>query len=215
MTWLLRISRDEDAENPRSWSNLGMMVCWHRRYRLGDRHDFAGPDDLWDYLEQEGGAERAVVLPLYLYDHSGLRMSVRPFGDPWDSAQVGWIVAPASRIRVEYRVKRIGPRIRREVEDVLRGEVEVYDLWLRGEVYGYQLYRCLRRKPELVDSCWGFYGYRPSESSMLDHLPRSVGRALVREVSCLYDGLTLVVNRSGARVLEGCGPVSLLEGVAL
>ncbi|MBC7105575.1 MAG: hypothetical protein H5T97_06535, partial [Firmicutes bacterium] len=179
------------------------------------RHEFAAPEDLWDWLESEGGLRQAVVLPVYLYDHSGLRMSVRPFGDPWDSGQVGWIVAPASRIREEYRVKRIGPRIRREVEDILRGEVEVYDLWLRGEVYGYQLYRRARRGFELVDSCWGFYGYRPGESSMLDHLPRPVGRALVREVSCLYDGLTLVVSRSGARVLEGGGPVCLLEGVAL
>jgi hypothetical protein len=30
---------DEIAENPREWA-LGTMVCWHRRYDLGEEHSF-------------------------------------------------------------------------------------------------------------------------------------------------------------------------------
>ncbi|MGB9886486.1 MAG: hypothetical protein ACPLRW_05740 [Moorellales bacterium] len=215
MTWVLRIFRDRGAEDPRSWPHLGLMVCWHSRYRLGDRHNFADSDDLWEYLEQEGGAKRAVVLPVYLYDHGVIAVSTRPFYDPWDSGQVGWIAAPASRIREEYRVKRVTPSVRRRVEEALRAEVEVYDLWLRGEVYGYELYRRTRQGFRLVDSCGGFYGYRPKESTMLQYLPRPVARALVQEVSWLEDGLELLVERAGVRVLEGYGSARLLEEVAL
>ena len=37
------ISPDEMADSPRSWDNLGTMVCWHRRYQLGDKHTYATP----------------------------------------------------------------------------------------------------------------------------------------------------------------------------
>ncbi|MCX4363931.1 MAG: hypothetical protein OSJ74_11235 [Clostridia bacterium] len=39
----LEVFRDEDAENPREWENLGKMVCWHRRYNLGDKHEYEDP----------------------------------------------------------------------------------------------------------------------------------------------------------------------------
>ena len=36
----------------------------------------------------------------------------------------------------------------------MRGEVECYDSYLRGEAYGFELYK----DGELEDSCWGFIG---------------------------------------------------------
>ena len=36
----------------------------------------------------------------------------------------------------------------------MRGEVEYYDSYLRGEAYGFELYK----DGELEDSCWGFIG---------------------------------------------------------
>lgn len=34
--YTIKIYHDEDAESPRDWDNLGEMVCFHRRYNLGD-----------------------------------------------------------------------------------------------------------------------------------------------------------------------------------
>ena len=34
---------------------------------------------------------KVAILPLYLYDHSGLTMSTNDFGDRWDSGCVGFI----------------------------------------------------------------------------------------------------------------------------
>lgn len=38
-------------------------------------------------------SEKYIVLPLYLYDHSGITMNTTGFSCPWDSGQVGWIYA--------------------------------------------------------------------------------------------------------------------------
>lgn len=41
---VLKVHYDEFAENPRTWDNLGTMVCWHRRYNLGDKQSY-NPED--------------------------------------------------------------------------------------------------------------------------------------------------------------------------
>lgn len=80
--YTLQIYRDEYAENPREWENLGKMVCWHRRYNLGDKHDYDSPQD---FCESEEYKSALVILPVYLYDHSGITISNSDFGDRWDS----------------------------------------------------------------------------------------------------------------------------------
>jgi hypothetical protein len=36
----IKIYQDDcdENQNPRHWDNLGTMVCFHRRYELGDKH---------------------------------------------------------------------------------------------------------------------------------------------------------------------------------
>jgi hypothetical protein len=83
------------------------------------------------------------ILPLYLYDHSGITISTKPFGCPWDSGQVGFIFAD---------------RECKEYDDMLAGltaEVETYDSYLTGDVYGYTIED---QDGNVVHSCWGFYG---------------------------------------------------------
>ena len=41
----------------------------------------------------------------------------------------------------------------------LRQEVETYSQYLSGDVYGYEIHK----HGEVVDSCWGFYGYDTAE----------------------------------------------------
>jgi hypothetical protein len=41
----INIFPDGDAPNPRKeFDSLGTMVCFHRRYNLGDRHEFRDPE---------------------------------------------------------------------------------------------------------------------------------------------------------------------------
>jgi hypothetical protein len=153
----VRLQQDTDAESPRDWDNLGTMVCWHRRYDLGDKHDYATPQD---FTESDEYKNAAIVLPLGLYDHSGITMYVgsepSPF-DPggWDSGQVGYIYISKEKIRSEYSVKRITKKLLARVTEYLRNEVKTYDDFLTGNVWGFVVED---ENGNTVDSCWGFVG---------------------------------------------------------
>ena len=50
----------------------------------------------------------------------------------------------------------------------MRSEVDAYDSYLRGECYGFELYK----NGELEDSCWGFMGDLSDVcKDMADYLP--------------------------------------------
>lgn len=150
----IEIVQDTDPESPRYNDNLGTMICFHRRYNLGDKHHFRS--DMfsgWEDMERHF-SKGHIILPLYLYDHSGITISTTPFNCPWDSGQVGYIAASKDKVRSEYNVKAITAAIRKKVIQVLLGEVDEYDKYLTGEVYGYRIIE----NGEEVDSCWGFYG---------------------------------------------------------
>ena len=155
------IEHDQDPESPRDWETLGTMVCAHKRYRLGDvQADREYPNaDSWDeikaQIEQENGP--CIMLPLYLYDHGGMTMSTAGFNCPWDSGMVGIIYCPRERALGEYSSKRLTKTIRERVVRALTSEVEEYDKYLTGDVWGYVIEDA--ETGEHIDSCWGMFGY--------------------------------------------------------
>ena len=153
----VRILQDEDCQSPREYDNLGTMVCWHRNYKLGDEHEFDSPEDFETFVKDKTNGV-AIVLPLYLYDHSGISMSTGrgyPYCDPWDAGQVGYIYITRDKMKAEYSVKRIGKKLIERVTGYLRGEVEEYDRFIMGECYGYIVEDA---EGNDLDSCWGFIG---------------------------------------------------------
>ena len=155
----LVIEPDDNCESPRDWDNLGIMVCSHRRYDLGDDNPKIDYDNFhsWSDIEYYLATvlDAGVILPLYLYDHSGITMATTPFSCPWDSGQVGFIYASRERIRAEFSVKRISKKLREKVEGILRSEVKDYDQYLTGDVYGYIIED---DNGDELESCWGFCG---------------------------------------------------------
>ncbi len=127
----------QDFDNPRSWDNLGTMVCFHNRYDLGDEHNYDHRDyNGWEMMKNAIIKEEdvCVILPLYLYDHSGITMNTTGFSCNWDSGQVGWIFISKKKVREEYKVKRIGKELIDKVTELLENEVKVYDMYLTGEL---------------------------------------------------------------------------------
>ena len=89
---VLGIYQDENPESPREWDNLGIMLCGHKRYELGDEQP-KSREELDERLEE---LDPVIRLPLWLLDHSGLTMQTGSFAEDaqqFDSSQVGWIVA--------------------------------------------------------------------------------------------------------------------------
>lgn len=164
--YLIEIYPDEMGDSPRNWENLGTMICFHRRYDLGDKHDYDA-NDYSGWEEQRKSIEKnekpCVILPLYLYDHSGITMSTSPFSCRWDSGQVGWIFVSKEKVKKEYGVKKITKDIVEKVTSVLEGEVKTYDQYIMGDVYGYKVFEIQtcelgHEHKEELDSCWGYYG---------------------------------------------------------
>ena len=167
----ISIEQDPDPQNPRTeWDNLGTMVCFHKRYDLGDEHDYKEDDYYgWDELEEAITKEEdpAVILPIYMLDHSGITVSTQPFSCPWDSGQVGFIFISKEKVLKEYSLggDTIPDETLETVEKCLRGEVETYDQYLTGDVWGYIIED---EDGEHVDSCWGFYGREYCEKEAQD-----------------------------------------------
>jgi hypothetical protein len=175
----LKIKQDTDPLNPRTdWDNTGTMVCFHKRYELGDKTDYRTEDyDSWDELKEgiiknEG---EVVILPLYLYDHSGITISTSPFDCRWDSGQVGFIFVSKHKIKKEGIDET-------KVEEYLKGEVKMYDQYLTGEVYGFTIYEietCSlgHEHKTFVEGYGGFFGEDECESegkSILEHYEKEV-----------------------------------------
>jgi hypothetical protein len=156
----IEIFQDEDPRSPREDDNLGTMICFHSRYSLGDKHDFSTPSEFRKSIRNK--RKIGIVLPLYLYDHSGITMNTSGFSCPWDSGQVGWIFITKEKIREEYSKQRISKQLMNRVREYLIGEVQTYDQYLTGDVYGYRITEIKPDDPdaegEEIDSCWGYYG---------------------------------------------------------
>lgn len=140
-----------------------------------------------------------------------------PYNDRWDSGQVGWIIAEKEKIMretVEILYDENGEPIPEEHQhqdgqitwgvkyrpltdetwraravEIMEGEVEVYDQYLRGEVYGYNLYRLGdagddedeefdEDDAEEADSCWGFFGDDLLENGIPDQVGCGLQEAL-------------------------------------
>ena len=160
------IEQDEDAIDPRESDDylMGTMICFHKRYNLGDKTDlksknFSSWGEIKTYLEKELGAN--IIIPLYLLDHSGLWMRAgRNFSDVdsggWDSGVVGFLYTTPKRIRELYAIKHITKAKLAQAEGELYREVETYNDYLTGNVYGFVVYE--NEDGDVADSGWGFYG---------------------------------------------------------
>lgn len=243
--YFLKISLDEDAPNPwKDNDHLGNMVCWHRRYNLGDEHHYEDPGDflqelveknvsdeeiirqtkagkirgvklgyvreerIWEVRSYDAAfhkwirwygfdepfsrckselaeavraemdnhallklaGQQCCILPVYLFEHSGLHISTHdltkwPDGR-WDAGQIGWVYADKKAILAEYG--KCGPEEMKRAGEVLAAEVELYDKYLAGECYGFQLYK----DGEEEDSCWGFLGdFDEVRGDIAEYLP--------------------------------------------
>ncbi len=120
----LRIYQDEDPLNPLvDFDHVGEFFHWHRRYDIAGMIKISGPDD----MPEMGADEKR--LPLYMYDHSGVRISTGPFPCAWDSGQAGFVRAVPS-------AEDAGTP---ELEEVLKAEVRTLDYYISGNVYRYEV----------------------------------------------------------------------------
>lgn len=148
--YTIHFGYDEEPMNPRDRDNVGKMICFHKNYNLGDTHTLTiDMFDNWlalkEYVIKELGA--VVILPLQLYDHSGITMSIGS-ASGFDTGQVGFIYVTQQDIDKEFDGDVAA------AEAVLISEVQTYDQFLRGDIYRFDIEDS---EGDTVDSCSGFY----------------------------------------------------------
>lgn len=177
----IEVRYETDPENPRDWDNLGEIHSWHSRYNLGDvQHK--------TFESAKNAAKKNLrgnfIFPLYIYDHSGICLSLSPFSCPWDSGHVGFIKVSRDKIKENLGYTRITKKRKEQIKDILRSEIDAYNGWLVGSVFYYVIQDT---SMEILDSCGGLYSLGEAISMAEEY------------VDCLL---------SKEKVNENCGSVS-------
>lgn len=153
-------------------------------------------DEAWEQADWDSELavrdDVAIIMPLYLYDHSGITMSHSSFSCPWDSGQVGWHYMTKDVLDSEFG----GDKERGYA--CLKAELQEYDNYLQGNVWGYTI-----EGPGIDDSCWRFIGTELDEAGLLDHIDSKFHDAVraaweanydsrgVRTIYCTADGVVV------------------------
>lgn len=143
-------------------------------YWESDGYDLRGEahsDSMIEKAIETAINKHVVILPLYLYDHSGITMSTGAFSCPWDSGQVGYIYMTRDQIKRDHGWMMLTKGRVNKIEGYLKGEVRVYDHFLTGNVYGYQV---VDLDGDHLDSCWGYFGDDYNASGLLESAENAI-----------------------------------------
>lgn len=154
---ICNIEYESCPESPREWDNLGKMVLSHNRFNFENKaginfDDFDGWDEVKEYLKKE--LDASVILPVQMYEHSGVRIYVGNSHDAWDGGQLGFIYATKEDILKEFDVKKITGEVIDRTVSILTSEVDIYSKYVDGEVYTWTLED---RNGNTIDGCSGYY----------------------------------------------------------
>ena len=141
----IQLCYDTYPDDPRKFcENAGFMACFHKKYKLGDQHDFNEPQDLIDWIE--ANKDTIYYLPLYTYEHGNITISTKPFGCRFDSGQVGFIYMTKEKAEKEGI---------KDPYHILDCEVKIYADYISGNTYGAMI---LDSEGEVIDSQFGYIG---------------------------------------------------------
>lgn len=179
---------------------MGRFICWSKKYSLGHKHNFEDKVDLFKELAYKYHSdevkkldealnsnkitfgsyvcrleqiiytsEDVYILPLFLYDHGGLTVSAVRFPSKWDSSLVGYVYTTKDALDSIGCVYNS----REDVEDILKSDIQLYDEYVKGEVYGFSIVEYDEKYGNEygeIESSWGFYGSDMKENGMIDSI---------------------------------------------
>lgn len=177
----IRICYAMNAESPREWDNVGTIYSNHRDYNP-DGHKIDEIENEDGELVSEELDRRFIWLPVYYYEHSGLTVSTKrdyPYNDGWDSGLFGIIAVEKAMVRNDWGWKAITKERREQILRSLEGEIEIFDSYCRGEVYGFDIEN---EEGEWIDSCYGYYGDEGIKDAILEAKDNIDGVLKAREM---------------------------------
>ena len=169
---VVKVTYDDDVENPRVCDNASNWLCFHNRYSLGDKHinkEFNRYNyDNWAEVKDAimENYDVAFIVPLPLYDHTIQQVSIGE-ASGWDCGRIGFAFMTKEQAKEfipdieDY--KELNKPMQDKLLSVIQAEVNTYNQWLIGDVKCIEQYDVYEdengfvKHEELVDSCCGFY----------------------------------------------------------
>jgi len=157
-----KIYVDPYPENPReSCNNLATLWINHSRYNLGDED-----------AEIEDYDSLAVVVPLYLYDHSGIAVSTRIepgwYHAAWDSSRVGFAYVTRQAMFEAFGWKNVTEKRRKALlNEVIQGELRTYNAYLNTDTYFILTFDA---DGDQIDNTGTYYGLEDARTRANDQL---------------------------------------------
>ena len=164
----LEIFQDEDSQSPDEWGNTDAFLVYDHRQFSVERKGY-DPEEIFQSFQTKNTYEGYHVFPLFAYIHSGVSLSLGrseyPFNDRWDTSYRGFVLVK----------KQKGWSFRRDTaRKVAEGIVSEWNMYLSGDVYGYQI---TDKDDNHVDSCWGYYGLDYAKQEAISVLDAEVNAA--------------------------------------
>lgn len=169
--YTIKIQQDESPSNPiTNWDGNAKYALFHNRYDLHNDTDL-DPKDYSGWEEFKRALVRKyrplAILPVYMYDHSGQTIRTTPFSCKWDSGQLGFVFVNKETLKEwGYKSRKGYEKVAGQtLEDDLRSNVQLYDDYIAGNVWGFEVVNS-EDEDDVLDSCWGYYGDAGKEQAI-------------------------------------------------
>jgi len=155
------VEYDQFPIDPIEYSEIA-FILFHKRFNLGNQHDINIEDyATWEEMQAELESTFDYVTPVYMYEHSGVALKTIPFGDRWDSGQIGFACA---------NYKDLGLTEWQDVDRFVNDMLHEYQNYINGEVYLVNLYDS--ETGEQIDSMSGFSSEEEAIQSAIEQANR-------------------------------------------
>ena len=131
--YILEVFYNHAPENPRHYQDLTKLILFHKRYDLGDEHDYKQGDySNWGQMEADiiKKEEPGFILPVYMYEHGNISLSTSSFNDRWDSGQVGFVI-------MDWMT--FSGMSEEQAKALIEDQLKEYTSYLNGEIYYFQI----------------------------------------------------------------------------
>ena len=157
--YTIEVTFDEYAQSPDEYfgDDELFIVAFHRSFTV-TRKGFS-KEEIEEQMAEVGVLWKNdkdsdyEFTPLYGYVHSGVSVSLTPFGCRWDAGQIGWVVRKKGSLVSETAFKAL---------------VRSWDMYCQSEVY---VCTIKDRRGDTIESCGNLYGDEAVEAFVEDSLP--------------------------------------------
>ena len=146
---VIKIFRDVEVDSPQDADAFGKMIYTSTKYLLG------GEQLTSEELDSIENNVDNICLPVYAYVHGSVQLNTTGFNCKWDSGQCGLVYTTIEDALYEFSELEMTPQLLEKIKQRLVGDVETFNQYLNGEVYGYTV---TGADGEIIDECYQYYG---------------------------------------------------------